>query len=107
MIQIPLQRIPSQSLSIQLDGNAYDILIRACNTSTTQIMAFDISINNEVVLIGQRGVAGTPIIPYLELTDIGGNFFLLTNDGDLPDYNQFQISQYLVFATRDEIDAGT
>lgn len=105
MIQIPLQSIPNQTLSINLNDNAYDILIRACNSGASQVMSIDITINNDVILLGQRMVAGTPLIPYLELTDIGGNFLLLTDDGDLPDYNQFQISQYLVFATQEEINA--
>lgn len=107
MIQIPLQSIPSQSLSINLDNNVYDITIKASDIGLSQVVAFDISINNEVIVLGQRVVTGTPIIPYLELTDIGGNFILLTDDGDLPDYQEFQISQYLVFASRDEINAIT
>jgi len=107
VIRIPLRNIPTQSLSIELDGNGYDILIRAVNTLTAQVMSFDITINNEIVVIGQRVVAGTPVIPYRELTEYGGNFFILTNDGDLPDYNEFEISQYLIFATQDELDAST
>lgn len=107
MIQIPLQSVPSQSLSIQLNNNSYDIVIRACNSGTAQIMAVDITLNNEIVVIGQRIVAGTPVIPYRELTEYAGNFFLLTENGDLPDYNEFQVSQYLVFGTQEELDAST
>jgi len=106
MIQIPLQAIPNQTLSINLNDNAYDILLRACGTGDALVMSVDLTINNDTVLLGQRIVPGAPLIPYLELTDIGGNFILLTNEGDLPDYNEFQISQYLIFATQAEINAS-
>lgn len=107
MIRIPLRSLPVQSFSITLNGRGYDILIRAVNTLASQVMCFDVTIDNVISVLGQRVVAGTPVIPYRELTDNGGNFVLLTNEGDLPDYNLFDISQYLIFATQDEIDAIT
>ena len=107
MIQIPLQAVPTQSLSIQLNDQSYDILLRACNVADAQIMTMDLTMNNEVVLIGQRLVAGVPSIPYQYLTQDIGNFILLTTDGDLPDYTKFQVSQYLIYATQEEIDASS
>lgn len=103
MIQIPLQSVPTQSLSIQLDNNAYNILLRVINSADAQIMAADISINNVLIVSGQRIVGSYPIIPYEYLWN--GNFILLTTNDDLPDYNQFQISQYLVYASQAELEA--
>lgn len=101
MLQIPLQAVPNQSLSLQLDNNTYDITIRACNSGEAQVMAFDITINNEIVIQGQRATGDGIIIPYPYLFD--GNFILLTRDNDLPDWSKFQISQYLIYASNDEI----
>ena len=103
MIQIPLQAVPNQSLSIQLDNNYYDIVIRACNSGDAQVMSFDISINNAIVVQGQRAVTDYPIIPYAYLYN--GNFILITTDDDLPDWTKFQISQYLIYASMAEIEA--
>ena len=97
MIVVPLQAIPNQSLTIQLDSIAFDIRIHSCNN----VMAFDISINNVMVVQGQRAVPGYPLIPYPYLAD--GNFVFLTNNGDYPDYTQFSVTQYLVFASAAEL----
>lgn len=108
MRQIELRQLPNQSLSITLNNNVYDITIRAVKSGDAQIMAVDIAINNDFVVRGCRAVAGFPIIPSLYLEN--GNFAIVTDDGDLPNYNLFQISQYLIYAPPDElalISAGT
>ena len=102
MQQITLQAVPNQTLSIQLDNNSYDIVIRAVNIGNAQVMVFDISINNVVIVLGQRAVAGYPIIPYAYLYD--GNFIVITSDDDLLDYTKFQISQYLIYASQAELE---
>lgn len=65
MINIPIQAIANQSLTIQLDNNNYDINIHDCDP----VMAVTLSINNIIILTGIRAVAGFPIIPsaYLEM----------------------------------------
>lgn len=101
MLEIPLQPVPNQTFSIQLDNNTHDITIRACKTGQAQIMVFDIAINNVMVVQGQRAITDFPIIPYVY--KYNGNFILITEDDDLPDWSKFQISQYLIYASNDEI----
>ena len=103
MIQVPLQAIPNQSLSIQFDNKNYDLEIRACNSGDALVMAFDVAIDNVLIVQGIRSIANYPIIPYAYLQN--GNFVLLTSDDDLPDYTKFQISQYLIYASQAEIEA--
>lgn len=105
MIQIPILAIPNQSLSIQLDNNQWDILIRACHDNadgSTGIMAVDININNVEIISGQRAVCGFPIIPYLYLEN--GNIGIVTANDEYPDWRQFGITQYLIYASNQEIE---
>lgn len=99
MIEIPLQAIPNQSLSVLLNNVQYDIRIEVCNN----IMAFDIVRNNIAIVTGQRAVAGEPIIPYQYLED--GNFAVLTMNDAYPDYLQFGITQSLIYASQSELEA--
>lgn len=105
MVIIPLQVIPNQSLSIRLSDNYYDIRIVAIenNLNNNQvIMAFDIIINNVVIISGQRAIPGFPIIPYEYLEN--GNFVFITNNNEYPNYNFFGITQFLVFADETELE---
>lgn len=104
MLQIPLSAVPNQSLSLQLDNNTYDLVIRATSILTAQVMVADITINNTLILTSQRCVPGTPLIPYEYLTN--GNFIFITNNDEYPDYLQFQITQYLIYASQDELTNG-
>lgn len=100
MINIPLQAIPNQSLSIQLNSEQYDIRIHDC---TNGVMAIDIVINSVPLLTGIRLVGNYPIIvsEYMQ----NGNFILQTKNDEYPDYTQFGVTQYLIFANPSEIEA--
>lgn len=105
MIQIPLQAIPNQSLSLRLDGNQYDLRVHACRDNSqfgTGVMAFDIIRDNVVIVTGARATPGFPLIParYLE----NGNFIVITMNGAYPDWRQFGITQQLVFASETELE---
>ena len=111
MIEIPLQAIPNQTLSVQLDNNQYDIVISAITSTTADngtiaadvLMAVDIVRNNIPIVTGFRAVAGFPIIPYHYLEN--GNFSFLTMDDEYPDYRQFGITQSLIYASESELEA--
>lgn len=96
-----LQPIPNQQLTVVLDGVLYDLTIR----ETNGCMSMDVARGGEVVVEGQRIVAGTPVLPYVSLEGSFGNFVFLTEAGDLPFYDQFGVTQTLVFATAAEIGA--
>ncbi len=109
MINIPLQAIPNQSLSIQLDEINFDITINSCgfvienSENFTNIMAFTIYINNVLTVAGSRAVSGFPIIPYKYLEN--GNFVVVTENEEYPNYLRFGIDQYLIYASPEEIIA--
>jgi hypothetical protein len=97
---IPLASVPNQSFTVTLDGNRWGFRIKAAR----DCMCADVSLNEQDVVLGQRIVAGTPVLPYRQLA-IFGNFILLTDNDDLPDWEKFSTGQLLVYATPDEIAA--
>ena len=99
MREIPLANIPNQSLSIQLDGNNFDLRVHDCGSITT----FTITINNTITLSNMRAVAGTPLIPYKYLEN--GNFIVLTTNEEYPDWARFGIDQYFIYASQAELEA--
>ena len=100
MINIPLQAIPNQSLSITLDNNQYDIRIHAIDDVGS--VAVDIAIDNVVIVTGIFALPDFPIIParYLE----NGNFVITTENDDIPNWNQFAVDQYLIYVSQTELN---
>lgn len=99
MIQLPLSAIPNQSFSVVLNTQLYYLAIKLIGN----VMAVDLSINNTIILLGMRAVAGYPIIPYSYLEN--GNFVFTNQNDDYPFYTQFGITQFLIYATQQELAA--
>ena len=119
MLQIPITNIPNQSLSIALDGNQYDINIQSTADNpdgSSGISAFDITINNVVIVTGVRAVAcsaftlngvstswGYFLIAFQYLEN--GNFAVVTNNQEYPDWRQFGLTQNLIYVSQAELEA--
>ncbi|UVE47615.1 hypothetical protein KS461_10110 [Pseudomonas chlororaphis] len=67
-------------------------------------MLADIYLNDAPLLMGQRLVAGTPLIPYRFLQG-SGNFWFLTENDELPWWERFGVDQLLTYASAGELDA--
>lgn len=98
---IPIETIPNQSLSIQLDEIRYGIRFRDIGG----MMSADISIDDQLIIEGLRVVGGFPLIPYKYLEGDGGNFIFLTELGDLVYWDQFAITQSLLYFSAEELKA--
>lgn len=96
---IPIETISNQSLSIQLDEVRYGFRFRDIGN----MMSVDISIDDELILEGLRVVGGYPLIPYKYLEDDGGNFIFLTELGDIVYWDQFGITQSLLYFSAEEL----
>lgn len=106
MINIPLQAIPNQSLSIQLNDNNVDLRLHTCdNNPGTQshIVTITITINEILIVQNVRIVPLTALIGYQYLEN--GNFYFVTENDEYPDYNLFGVNQYLIYASADELEA--
>lgn len=98
MRDIPLDPVPNQQVIVSLDGNRWQLTIKAARG----VMCADILLNDQTLLQGQRIVAGTPLIPYRHLQG-AGNFLLLTENDSLPDWRRFGTDQQLIYASAEEI----
>ncbi len=100
MQTVPIQAIPSQTFTfIDPSNNTWEIGIK----NVAMQMAFSFTLNGVLLVQNSCGVAGYRLIPYDYLED--GNFVLITQNQQVPDYNQFGTNQTLVFLTKSEIAA--
>ena len=99
MIDIGLAALPNQSLTVQVDDNVYTIAIR----EVIGAMAADISRNNVPLMTGARIAAGCPLLPYRYQE--AGNFLLTVEADALPYWDQFGVTQFLVYLTPEELAA--
>lgn len=99
MIKIPLLSVPNQSVSIVLEGDFYDLVLKAAR----DVMAMDIVRNSEVLVTGQRLCPDMPLLvyPYLQ----SGNFYFLTANGEYPYYTEFNTTQSLIYLSAAEVAA--
>jgi len=99
MIDVGIAALPNQSLTIQLDERLYVIGLRDANG----IMAASISRDGVPLVSNVRIAAGTPLLPYRYQES--GNFLLLTDGEALPYWDQFNVTQFLVYVTPAELAA--
>ena len=95
---IPLQALPNQAFSIQLDGNFYDFTVK----SVAGAMGVTISRNNTILVSNSRMVSGTLLLTYGYLENNSGNFFLRAINGDIANYQEFGITQSLIYLSNAE-----
>lgn len=96
---VPLSSIPNQSFDVTLEDTRYSFRFYAC----VGCMAFDLKRNGSDVVLGQRLVAGSLLIPYTHQYYGKGNFVVITNSDELPYYDEFGVSQFLVYFTAAEM----
>lgn len=99
MNYLDIQPLANQSFTVNLDESLYDFNI----TATNGVMSVTISRDNIELVTNIRMCAGTPLLPYTYLMQ--GNFFLLTENDDYPDYTQFGNTQQLLYLTLAEVEA--
>jgi len=94
---VPIQAVPNQSFSLTLDGNNYVLGIKYTNGC----MSVSIVRNTVQIIENMRVVAGQLVIPFRYLES--GNFFFTTANQQLPNYEQFNITQQLIYLSADEL----
>jgi len=97
---ITLQQIPNQEVIITLDDSRYKIQIK----SASGFMTYGISSDGVIVIEnGNRIVNGAPLFPYKYMES--GNFILDVPGSELPDYTKFESTQFLIYASQEELEA--
>jgi len=98
---IPLEKIPRQSLTVQLDGLRYELRI----VDIGGMMAIDVRIDDALVISGHRLLGNSPVIPYRYMESTGGNFMVVTADDEFPMWTEFGGTQYMTYMTAAEMAA--
>lgn len=99
MIDIGIAALASQAISIQLDASFYEIQLRESNG----VMAATITRDGVTLVTNSRVTAGTPLLPYRYQE--AGNFIVTVDDDALPYWDQFGVTQFLVYLSADELAA--
>lgn len=99
MIDVGIAALPNQSLSVQLDERFYDIHLREANG----VMAATIARDGVTLVSAMRITAGTPLLPYRYQE--AGNFIMTTDGEMVPYWNEFGVTQFLVYLTPAELAA--
>lgn len=97
--RLPLRALANQALSALLDEQSYRLTFK----ETRGVMSVSISINDVTVISGSRFFADAPLIPYAHLEGAGGNFLVTTEGGAIPDFKQFDVTQFLFYLTAEEV----
>lgn len=98
---ITLQPIPNQEVIITLGDYRYNIEIK----SASGFMTYGITRDGVTIIEnGARIVNGSPLFPYRYMET--GNFIIDVPDSELPDYTKFESTQFLRYASQDELEAA-
>ncbi len=98
---VPLEALPNQEFSIVLDDVRYVISIREIPVN---MMAITIIRDNILLISNARLIGGQNVLPFKYLEGKYGNF-VFVNNGEYPWYENFGITQYLVYVPLAELVA--
>lgn len=99
MIDVGIATLANQALSIQLDERFYEIELREANG----VMSASITRDGVVLISNVRVTAGTPLLPYRYQE--AGNFVMTTDGEAIPYWDQFGVTQFLVYLSAAEVAA--
>lgn len=95
---ITLQAIPNQEVIVTLESERYKIEIKSAGDFMTYGISRD---DGTIIENGARLVNGAPLFPYSYMQI--GNLLLSVPDDELPNYQNFQSTQFLYYATAEEL----
>lgn len=99
MIQIPLQAVPSQTFSVNLDGQDCQINLY----SKFGTLYTDVYVNNAVIILGVQCQNGNRIVRSQYLGFIGDLIFVDTQGEDNPTYDGLGSRYLLEYLTTDDL----
>ena len=102
MIDISLLPLANQELSIAIEGARYVITIKEANG----VMAATIIRDGVMLVQNTRIVTDGLILQYRDQWFGSGNFMLGTQDEEIPYFDKFGSTQFLVYVTAAEMSAA-
>lgn len=101
MIKLNLDIQPNQSLKYQNDQELYEIVIRTTSKST-----FYSVFRNTIEIISNQLLIANTLLIESKYQQTNGNFIFYSISDELPDYKKFNVSQFLYYATNEELSNG-
>jgi hypothetical protein len=101
MIKLNLDIQPNQSLKYQNDQELYEIVIRTTSKST-----FYSVFRDKVEIISNQLLIANTLLIQSKYQQTNGNFIFYSISNEFPDYNKFNVSQFLYYATNEELANG-
>ena len=99
MIDVTIAAVANQELTVQLGGAMWGISLR----EGSGCMSVSVSRDNVPIISNVRVTAGTPLLPYQYQES--GNLILTVEADALPYWDQFGVTQFLVYITAEELAA--
>jgi len=99
MIDVGIATVANQSASVQIGTHAYTFDLHEANG----VMCVSITRDGVALVTGMRVTGGTPLLPYRYLEGGIGNFILTVEGDAIPYWDQFNITQFLVYLDADEL----
>lgn len=102
MEQIPLLAEANQSVDVLLGSTPVTLLVQETNGA----MVITVTVDGTDLVSAVRCIPYQAVIPY-DYIGLGmGNFAWDTGGDDLPYWDQFGITHFLIWASQDELDAA-
>ena len=87
----------NQSFTLIIDNHRYEVTIR----SSFSGVCVDLVVDDLMVVSGVRILPKEPMVPYDYMTS--GNFVLLTEMDQLPDFREFGTTQFLFYVDQETL----
>lgn len=100
MIIVQLLPIPTQELKLRILEELYTVQVRTTDKATF----ISISRNDIKIISNQILIPNATLLRY-DYNISNGNFAFQTKNNELPDYNQFGVSQFLYYLTNEDLES--
>ena len=103
--EIDLNNLPNQNFTISINDIDMEVNIRLAGEDDNRIMFFSLLINDEYICPNVPVFSNQGVLPYpYMVSEVGGNFYFITENDDYPNYENFGTTCKLYFLTEDELN---
>lgn len=97
--------LPNQTFSTTINNVDMECIIKLAGQEDNQIMLFALRVDNDYLCPFVPVFANQGVLPYpYMVSEVGGNFFFITENGEYPNYTNFGATCNLYFITEDELN---
>ena len=99
--------LPNQSFTTTINNVDMDITLKTGGTEENPITYFALSVGNQYICPNVPAFPNQKLLPYPYMqSEVGGNFFFITDNEEYPHYTNYNTTCKLYFITEDELNNG-